>query len=81
MHSVVLLPPTQAELEELGEAEARSKVKKFLSTEGSIVSRPVNPFVPSGDRKEGESVFLSVHHAMEYICTFVYMVEIEGGGV
>ena len=33
-------------MEELGEAEARSKVNKFLSTEGSIVSRPVNPFAP-----------------------------------
>ena len=43
----------KAELEELGEAEARSKVKKFLSTEGSIVSRPVNPFVPSTESKEG----------------------------
>ena len=70
----ILLPPTQAEL---GEAEARSKVKKFLSTEDSIVSQPVNPFVPNGDGKEGEPVFLSVHHAVGYM----YMVEIERGGV
>ena len=66
----ILLPPTQAELEELGEAEARSKVKKFLSTEDSIVSRPVNPFVPDGDGKEGEPVFLSVHHAVGGTCTW-----------
>ena len=38
-------------MEELGEAEARSKVNKFLSTEGSIVSRPVNPFTPGGADK------------------------------
>ena len=48
---------SQAELEELGEAEARSKVNKFLSTEGSIVSRPVNPFVPSGDDKQGKDMY------------------------
>ena len=42
-------------MEELGEAEARSKVNKFLSTEGSIVSRPVNPFTPgaANEGKEG----------------------------
>jgi nitric oxide synthase-interacting protein len=41
-------------LEELGEAEARSKVNKFLSTEGSIVSRPVNPFTPVGGADKGK---------------------------
>ena len=46
-------------MEELGEAEARSKVNKFLSTEGSIVSRPVNPFTPGGANKEQEGAAAS----------------------
>ena len=46
-------------MEELGEAEARSKVNKFLSTEGSIVSRPVNPFTPGGADKGQEGAAAS----------------------
>lgn len=38
----------EEELEELAKAEARSKVTKFLSTESSILTKPVNPFTPSG---------------------------------
>ena len=34
----------QTELEELATAEARSKVEKFLATENSIVTKPVDAF-------------------------------------
>ena len=47
------LPPLlQAELEELGKAEARSKVAKFLSSETSIVNKPVNPFSQSDEKQQ-----------------------------
>ena len=38
-------------MEELATAEARSKVEKFLTTEKSIVSKPVEAF--SSKKKEG----------------------------
>ena len=45
----------QAELEELGKAEARSKVAKFLSSETSIVNKPVNPFSQSDEKQQAAS--------------------------
>ncbi len=47
----------QEELEELSRAETKSKVAKFLSTEKSIVSKPINPFV-GGEPSEGMNVMV-----------------------
>jgi nitric oxide synthase-interacting protein len=44
----------QSELEELATAEARSKVEKFLATEKSIVTRPVDAF--ASQTAEGPSI-------------------------
>ena len=53
----------QAELEELATAEARSKVEKFLATENSIVTKPVDAFSRT---TEGSVCFISVATCIHY---------------
>ena len=54
----------QSELEELATAEARSKVEKFLATEKSIVTRPVDAFASQTAEGEGAIAVIELAHSL-----------------